>query len=25
VYPFRKPGEVRVTYKIEPEKISSMG
>jgi len=25
VYPFRKPGEVRVTYKIEPQKISSMG
>ncbi len=25
VYPFRKPGEVRVTYKIEPEKVSSMG
>src|SRR2546429_3855344 len=25
VYPFRKPGEVRVTYKIEPEKVSSLG
>jgi PPOX class probable F420-dependent enzyme len=25
VYPFRKPGEVRVTYKIEPQKVSSMG
>jgi PPOX class probable F420-dependent enzyme len=25
VYPFRKPGEVRVTYKIEAEKVSSMG
>ena len=25
VYPFRKPGEVRVLYKIEPEKVSSMG
>jgi len=25
VYPYRKPGEVRVTYKIEPEKVSSMG
>ena len=25
VYPFRKPGEVRVTYKIEAEKINSMG
>jgi PPOX class probable F420-dependent enzyme len=25
VYPFRKPGEVRVTYVIEPEKVSSMG
>ena len=23
VYPFRKPGEVRVTYKIDPEKVSS--
>ena len=23
VYPYRKPGEVRVTYKIDPEKISS--
>jgi len=25
VYPFRQPGEVRVIYKIEPEKVSSMG
>lgn len=25
VYPFRQPGEVRVTYKIVPEKVSSMG
>jgi hypothetical protein len=25
VYPFRKPGEVRVIYKIEPAKVSSMG
>ncbi len=25
VYPFRQPGEVRVTYKIEPAKVSSMG
>jgi PPOX class probable F420-dependent enzyme len=25
VYPFRKPGEVRVLYKIEPEHFSSMG
>ncbi len=25
VYPFRQPGEVRVTYKIEPEKVSSTG
>jgi PPOX class probable F420-dependent enzyme len=25
VYPFRQPGEVRVTYKIDPEKINSMG
>ena len=25
VYPYRQPGEVRVTYKIEPQKISSMG
>jgi PPOX class probable F420-dependent enzyme len=25
VYPFRKPGEVRVLYKIEPQKVSSMG
>ena len=25
VYPFRQPGEVRVLYKIEREKVSSMG
>ena len=25
VYPGRQPGEVRVMYKIEPQKISSMG
>jgi PPOX class probable F420-dependent enzyme len=25
VYPYRKPGEVRVTYVIEAEKVSSMG
>jgi PPOX class probable F420-dependent enzyme len=25
VYPYRQPGEVRVTYVIEPEKVSSMG
>ena len=25
IYPFRQPGEVRVLYKIEPEKVSSMG
>ena len=25
VYPFRQPGEVRVLYKIEVDKISSMG
>ena len=25
VYPYRKPGEVRVLYKIEPENFSSMG
>jgi len=24
-YPFRQPGEVRVLYKIRPEKVSSMG
>ena len=24
-YPFRQPGEVRVLYKIEPERASSMG
>jgi PPOX class probable F420-dependent enzyme len=24
-YPYRQPGEVRVLYKIEPEKINSMG
>jgi PPOX class probable F420-dependent enzyme len=25
VYPFRKPGEVRVLYRMEPQKVSSMG
>jgi PPOX class probable F420-dependent enzyme len=25
VYPFRKPGETRVLYKIEPHKFSTMG
>lgn len=25
VYPFRQPGEVRVLYKIEPQKVNSMG
>jgi PPOX class probable F420-dependent enzyme len=25
VYPFRQPGEVRILYKIEPQKVSSMG
>lgn len=25
VYPFRQPGEVRVMYKIKPERTSSMG
>jgi len=25
VYPFRKPGEVRVTYVIEPEKVTFLG
>ena len=25
VYPYRQPGEVRVLYKIEPHKFSSMG
>jgi PPOX class probable F420-dependent enzyme len=24
-YPFRQPGEVRVLYRIEPEKVSAMG
>jgi PPOX class probable F420-dependent enzyme len=24
-YPFRQPGEVRVMYKIRPERVSSMG
>jgi len=24
-YPFRQPGEVRVIYKIRPEKIATMG
>lgn len=25
VYPFRQPGEVRVLYKVRPEKVSTMG
>lgn len=25
VYPFRQPGEVRVLYKVQPEKVSTMG
>jgi PPOX class probable F420-dependent enzyme len=25
VYPYRQPGEVRVLYKVEPEKIGTMG
>jgi len=25
IYPFRQPGEVRVIYKIEPEKVNSLG
>ena len=25
VYPFRQPGEVRILYKVEPQKVSSMG
>jgi PPOX class probable F420-dependent enzyme len=25
VYPFRQPGEIRVIYKIIPEKVSSLG
>jgi PPOX class probable F420-dependent enzyme len=25
VYPFRQPGEQRVLYKVQPERISSMG
>jgi PPOX class probable F420-dependent enzyme len=25
VYPLRQPGEVRVLYKIEPQKVSAMG
>ena len=25
VYPYRQPGEVRVLYKIEPQKFSAMG
>lgn len=25
VYPYRQPGEVRVLYRIQPEKFSSMG
>jgi PPOX class probable F420-dependent enzyme len=24
-YPYRQPGEVRVLYKVEPEKVSSIG
>ena len=24
-YPFRQPGEVRVLYKVQPERFSSMG
>ena len=24
-YPFRQPGEVRVVYKIEPDRTSTMG
>jgi PPOX class probable F420-dependent enzyme len=24
-YPYRQPGEVRVTYRIRPERVSSMG
>lgn len=25
VYPYRQPGEVRVIYRIEPQKVNSMG
>jgi PPOX class probable F420-dependent enzyme len=25
VYPFRQPGEVRVLYRVEPERVSTMG
>jgi PPOX class probable F420-dependent enzyme len=25
VYPYRQPGEVRVLYKVEPEKVGTMG
>jgi hypothetical protein len=25
VYPYRQPGEVRVLYKIEPDRFSTMG
>jgi len=25
IYPFRQPGEVRVLYKVKPERFSSMG
>jgi len=25
VYPYRQPGEVRVTYKVQPEHLSAMG
>jgi hypothetical protein len=24
-YPYRQPGEVRVTYRIRPERVSTMG
>jgi hypothetical protein len=24
-YPYRQPGEVRVMYKIQPERVSTMG
>jgi PPOX class probable F420-dependent enzyme len=25
VYPYRQPGEVRIVYKVEPEKVGTMG
>jgi hypothetical protein len=25
VYPYRQPGEVRVLYKIEPDRFNTMG